>query len=180
MRRLPSSWTTTLTKLGFKRKTKKRSQMKHGRRSQLEPLEARHMLAVLTVNSTADNTTVDAFTTLREAIATANSDSAADTIVFDPAVFNTPKTITLASQLTISEDLTIEGPGADLLSISGNNASRVFVLNSGDEALIQDVTITEGYVSDTNGGAIWSEGDLTLQRVVVSNSTANRTTGNVG
>ena len=47
-----------------------------------EALEARRVLATITVDSLADNTTSDAFTTLREAITTANASADNDTIVF--------------------------------------------------------------------------------------------------
>ena len=60
-----------------------------------------------------------------------------DTITFDPTVFSTSQTITLGgSQLdllgtTASGTLTIQGPGANLLSVSGNNALAhpMFYLN---------------------------------------------------
>ncbi len=69
---------------------------------------------------------------LRAAVTQANSNGQPDTITFDPQFFSTPRTITLTSQIRISdnfntvEDLTITGPGAGLLTISGNNATRIF------------------------------------------------------
>ncbi|MEX2170304.1 MAG: hypothetical protein WD851_13405 [Pirellulales bacterium] len=123
MRRFPISWTTISTQLGLKRKRKQRHQ--HGERSRrprFEPLEARHMLAVLVVNSTANNTPLgDGYVTLREAVAAANGNtttdlghtgSGADTITFDPLVFDSQKTITLETQLALNSSLTIDGPGA--------------------------------------------------------------------
>src|SRR5262245_53642283 len=99
MRRFPSSWTETLSRLGFRRK--RRSQ--HGanrfnmrRRPQIESLEMRAMLATYTVDSTADTIASDGVTTFREALASAYTNAGPDTISFSSTVFNVPKTITLA------------------------------------------------------------------------------------
>ncbi|MEX2170785.1 MAG: RHS repeat-associated core domain-containing protein [Pirellulales bacterium] len=182
MRRLPISWTTTLAQLGFRRKRKRHHE--HGersRRARFEPLEARHMLAAYMVNSTADTELADNELTLREAVALANIDTALDTIAFDPLVFDSQKTITLESgQLTINGDLTIEGPGANLLSISGDDTSRVFVVNVDTVVAIQDLTVTHGEVLNGNGGAILSNGNLTLERVVVTDSLATGVSGSNG
>src|SRR5262245_9625032 len=99
-----------------------RPEPKPVRRSRLavEALEDRAVPAILTVNSTADDTTAgDGLVTLREAILAANSASdvktdlgqtssggAADTITFDVT-----GTINLATALpNLSSDLTITGP----------------------------------------------------------------------
>ena len=56
---------------------------------------------------------------LRAAIA---STAAGGTVTFAPGLEGT---IPLAGELTIDKDLTIDGPGARKLAISGNDASRV-------------------------------------------------------
>ncbi len=91
----------------------------------LEPLEARWLLATITVDSLDDNMLGDGDITLREAIHAANTDtsvdgspagSGADTIEFDPGLL-LPGTITLGgTQLEITEDLTITGPGSTIRS----------------------------------------------------------------
>src|SRR5205823_5453178 len=66
--------------------------------------------------------------TLRAALADANAQSSGppEIIDFEPAVFGTPRTITLTSgPLTIADAVTIAGPGAGLLMVSGNNAGRI-------------------------------------------------------
>ena len=65
---------------------------------------------------------------LRQAIIDACPGS---TITFDTAgVFATPQTITLTTgELVIDKSLTIDGPGASQLTVSGNNASRVFYMS---------------------------------------------------
>ena len=47
-----------------------------------------------------------------------------DTIVFDSTTFATPRTITLTSRaLLVSDDTTITGPGASLLTVNGTTAT---------------------------------------------------------
>ena len=65
---------------------------------------------------------------LRDAIDAANRHAGPDTVNF---VAGLSGTITLgqgpnAGEIAITDDLTLAGPGADLLSLSGNSASRVF------------------------------------------------------
>ena len=63
---------------------------------------------------------------LRQAIEDANADSRRDRIRF---VSGLTGTITLTSgELVISGDLRIVGPGADVLAVSGNQASRVMLI----------------------------------------------------
>ena len=83
---------------------------------------------VATVNPLlVTNTNDSGAGSLRQAIADAMP---GDTINFD--LSGCPCTIMLTSgELVINKDLTITGPGANLLTISGNNASRVFFINPG-------------------------------------------------
>ena len=61
--------------------------------------------------------------------------------------------ITLTSgSLVITKNLTITGLGAANLAISGNSASRVFVVREGVTATIQGVTIRDGHSTDVDGG----------------------------
>jgi predicted outer membrane repeat protein len=90
---------------------------------------------------------------LREALTQANSNAQADTISFDATFFSTARTITLTSgELRITRDddsfpgrlVTINGPGADLLTISGNNSSRVFYVSNFGNVALSGVTIAGG------------------------------------
>ncbi len=86
--------------------------------------------------------------------------------------FSVTGTITLTSgQIGIGKNLTIDGPGAGSLTISGNNASRIFVI--GAAVTIQDVRITQGFSNTFDGGALYvsSGASLTLNSVQVDNST---------
>lgn len=108
------------------------------------------VLATFTVNNTGDADDGDAnngITTLREAINLANATAGDDAIAFD-GVFTdtTPDVITLTSgQLTITDDITILGTGASNLTVSGNNASKVFEISGfGRDASIDGLTIANG------------------------------------
>src|SRR5262249_10459343 len=96
----------------------------------LEALEERLAPAVVTVLNTNDT----GAGSLRNAVAQANANLGADTIVFDNTVFNTPQTITLTSGvITFAGDTaltTVTGPGASLLTVSGGNTQGVWQVNS--------------------------------------------------
>ena len=95
-------------------------------------LEGRALLSTLTVSNTNDSGPGS----LRAAVAQANSDGGGDTIEFS-SLFNTPQTITLTSgqlALTGTATTTISGPGASLLTVSGNHAGRVFAVYGGSAA----------------------------------------------
>ena len=103
--------------------------------------------------------------TLRQAIADAAS---GDTITF-----SVTGTITLTSgELVIARDLTIQG-GASQLAISGNNASRVFSINTGVTATLENMMIKDGYVGAFEcGGGVINNGTLTVTDSIVSGNTA--------
>ena len=113
-------------------------------------------LVVTTTNDEDNGTSDPAFgtgTSLREAIGFANTNADPSAITFS-ARFNTAQTITLGgTQLVISQTVSITGPGANLLSVSGNNLSRVFLIQGGT-ATLSGLTITGGRaIGDGNGGA---------------------------
>jgi hypothetical protein len=83
---------------------------------------------------------------LRQAIADSGS---GDSIVFTNTLSGT---ITLTSgALTISSSLTIAGPGAPVLAISGNGSSRVFSVTAGIFN-VSGLTITNGFDMNSGGG----------------------------
>ena len=69
---------------------------------------------------------------VRAQLAFSSTTPATDTVVFDSAVFATQQQITLGGTALpqINSNLTITGPGANLLAISGANQSRVFAIGS--------------------------------------------------
>ena len=140
---------------------------------------------IVTTNLDVEDQT-DGLTSLREAIALANSDVAFDTIAFDPGVFDTETTITIASQLpTITDALTITGPGANLLTIDaqggGDNVLdgdgfRIFEVSDGDSSNLVDVSISgltlTGGDHSSSGGAINNFENLALDGVSIVDNRA--------
>ncbi|HEV7405236.1 MAG TPA: choice-of-anchor Q domain-containing protein, partial [Chthoniobacteraceae bacterium] len=123
-------------------------------------------------------------TSLREAIKAANGLAPGTaTITFDPTVFATARTITLGgSDLVIQHAMTIVGPGADKLTISGNNQSRIFTINTADGLnTISGLTVTggngTGFIFGGLGGAIINIGDLLLVDCTITGSTATGSGG---
>jgi hypothetical protein len=77
---------------------------------------------------------------LRQAI---TDSSPSDTVDFDSSLNG--ETITLTSgELSINKQLTITGPGANLIAVNGNATSTVFFINPGTEVTISGLTITNG------------------------------------
>jgi hypothetical protein len=92
---------------------------------------------------------------LRDTISLA---SVGDTILFSLA----PSTvITLSSQLEVTKSLVISGPGESLLTISGNNATRVLTTSTGITLSLSGVTIADGNASGYGGG-IYNSANSTL------------------
>jgi hypothetical protein len=86
--------------------------------------------------------------------------------------FDITGTITLTTgELLINKSLTVIGPGASVLAISGNNAGRVVRIIA-DSGNISNVTITNGNSYGSSGGGIWIEemGSLTLADSIISNN----------
>ncbi len=72
-----------------------------------------------------------------------------DTIMFAAALNG--QTITLTSgEIAVNTSLTIIGPGASLLAVSGNNSSRVFHFTGG-LSTVSGLTIEDGYVAGGSG-----------------------------
>ncbi|HEV8065875.1 MAG TPA: right-handed parallel beta-helix repeat-containing protein, partial [Acidimicrobiales bacterium] len=150
------------------------------RRWRLQPtllaLEDRRLLSTWTVTSTLDDGSTG---TLRWAIGQANSAGGAETINFDPTVFATPQTITLnGTQLELSDTTgteTVTGPAAGV-TVSGNNASRVFQVDPGVTASISGLTISAGQ-TDSAGAGMFNSGNTTLIDCTISGNTAGTGSG---
>ena len=139
-----------------------------------QSLEPRKLLASLTVDTLVDVTGPadlnDGFISLREAITAANTnaafgdapagDATGDSINFDSSL--TDRTLTLnGSELTIEDDLVIRG-GNTNLTLSGDDASRIFRINSAENVVLSRLNFTEGR-SLTEGGALLVEGGGTVR-----------------
>ena len=124
--------------------------------AQVETLEVRTLLSsTFVVDSLTDTGTGSGLTgDIRYCIAQADqSANAGSTITFGPSL--TGSTITLSQgQLVISDAMTITGPGASSLTISGNNSSRLFDVASGGSLTLENVTLTGGLAQGTGAAAV--------------------------
>src|SRR5215203_4664437 len=127
--------------------------------------------AVFTIVNTNDS----GAGSLRQAILDANVNNEDDTINFDVAVFGTARQILLTSgELVITADdaggtvrsVTINGTGADLLEINGNDHSRTIRIGFQGHVVIDKVKLaggngtSNGELPDMNssGGAVYVDG----------------------
>jgi hypothetical protein len=124
-----------------------------------------------TVTDTSDNAADTG--SLRYAVNTAVD---GDTITF----LNVIGTITLVpanGPLTIAHSITITGPGAGLLTVSGNNAVALFSVNSGTVS-ISGLSFANGNAGAGGyGGAIANSGTLTLTGCDLFNNTSPANNG---
>lgn len=137
----------------------------------------------LTVTSTADS----GAGSLRQAVLDASP--MGDTIVFDSTVFATAQTITLTSgQIALHKNLTIDGSALpSQVTISGNNALRIFTIRSGQTVALKSLKLTGGYGLPGDGsltdiyrqggamffdGTLFGGGTLTLTQCTLSGNSA--------
>ena len=143
----------------------------------------------LCVNSAADNGATPALGSLRYAVLNAHAGA---TITFDPALIGqtiTLDTISPNNHIKVTQDVTIQGPGSGLLTISGGNATRIFFI-AGGNVTISGLTLANGFAKGGNsavgggggaagmGGAVFLNGGaLMLNGVALS---GNRAQGGSG
>jgi hypothetical protein len=112
---------------------------------------------------------------LRQAI---SDTPAGGTVEFQPGLSGT---ITLTTgELGIAKDLTIAGPGADVITVSGNHASRVFDVAATFTVSLSGLTIADGLAITTladGGGIRNNSGALTVTGSVLSGNTASGSKG---
>jgi hypothetical protein len=147
------------------------------RRLVLEPLEGRW------VPSTVTNLADAGAGSLRQAIL---DTPAGGTVDFQPGLTGT---ITLTSTtLIIDQSLTITGPGATTLTVSGNQQFPVFSVSAGAAVTISGLNIIKGqgmnsllFYSHPTGGGITNLGTLTVDQCILSgNQVTGRGTGGAG
>ncbi|HXQ76347.1 MAG TPA: choice-of-anchor Q domain-containing protein [Acidimicrobiales bacterium] len=114
---------------------------------------------------------------LRGAVSSA---SAGDTIAFSVSCPPGSPILLTSGPITISKNLTISGPGANQLAVSGGNTSQVFIVDAGVTATISGITVEDGAANayclagcSSSGGGIDNSGTLTLTDSTVTDSNAN-------
>ena len=130
--------------------------------------------SVTTINChfVVDNNNDSGTGSLRDAIANACANS---TITFAPNVRGAINLTT--AELLISQNLTIIGPGANLLSVQrsaagGTPAFRIFNITSSVNATISDLTIANGNTPGSKGGGVSNSGALTITNSTISGNAA--------
>jgi len=117
---------------------------------------------------------------LVEALNVTNAVADANTINFTPGLSGLIGTSTITpSGLAITNPVTINGPGARVLTISGNNASRLFnIASAAGTVSISGLTLSSGRAGGgtflgNSGGAVLNAASLTLTDCTVSGNFAN-------
>ena len=129
----------------------------------VEPLEDRTVPATFTVWNLADA----GAGSLRAAVMAANTNPGADVVDFARGLRGT---VALTSgELGITDDVRIDGPGANRLAVSGSDLSRVFRIDAGAAVEMDGLTVTHGN-GLLRGGGIRNDGTLTLSDAVVSDN----------
>ncbi len=152
--------------------------------SDLGAVETTPLTVTTTADTTNSGTSCDGSATcsLRDALTLTNSNGGND-IEFATGLKGI---ITLSRALpAVAANTNIVGPGANLLTVSGNKSATVgsvFVVNSGVTADLSGLTIANGNGGSGNGGGVVNSGGINNSgTLTVSNSTfSGNTTGNGG
>lgn len=139
----------------------------------VEGLEDRALPSTYTVTNLFDDGSQGS---LRWAVDQANGHAGADSIRFASSVHG--MIVLGGKQLDITDDVTITGPGASQLTVSGDNGSRVFDISNDATATISGLTIANGIAMDAGGGGIANEEGSTLY--VINDTFANNTAYGIG
>lgn len=134
----------------------------------------------VTAAGDAGNGTCAATCTLRDAVAAATSGS--DTVTFASTLSGDTITLDIAGKghIAITHSLTIQGPGANLLTVSGGNVAsstdggifydKVYV--SGNSLTLSGITLASGNTVGKGGALSFAYGHLTLSRVAIRDNHA--------
>lgn len=144
---------------------------RHSVTPEMEQLEHRILLSTVVVNSAADITLADdGQTTLREAIVAANSNPGPDTILFEEFLRGQRIDLILGS-LSVTDHLSIKGPGAADLTIDGGGLWTIFNIDDAADGLLIEVMISG--LTLTNGlGGVFSLENLTISECVLASNSA--------
>ncbi len=149
---------------------------------QLMALEDRTVPSTFTVMNLADSGPGS----LRAAIQAADASPGADLIKFAPGLHGTIFLSSANGELSVTDDLTINGPGSNQLTVSGSSATRVFHASGGATHLaINRLTVANGLASvpagPAFGGGLLNDGaSVSLSKVVFAGNQAVSSGGYAG
>lgn len=121
---------------------------------------------------------------LRDAVIAANARAGSDTIILPAGTYNLNNFTDAGEEVASEGDLditdtsgtlTITGAGSGSTSINGNATDRVFDIKTNTTVTMSGLTITNGSVTDENGGGILNLGALTISNSIISNNDLNGT-----
>jgi predicted outer membrane repeat protein len=138
-------------------------------RPTLLALEDRTLPSTLTVLNLADDGTGSLRDTIRQA-------DSGDNIQFDPSLSGGQINLT-SGELLIDKSLTVQGLGADQLTVSGTHNSGVWEIASDVTVSLSGLRIADGVASE--GGGIDNHGVLVMSSCVVSGNRADQFGGGV-
>ena len=157
-----------MKKLPTKRNSSRRGHAT--RKLHLQNLEDRTLLTTFSVINLDDS----GDGSLRQAILDANTAAGPDVISF---AHDLEGTIGLTGgELVITDDLTIDGPGSETITVSGSGLTRVFDVSA--DVAINDLTVADGVAGATlgpialGGGILNQGGTLTVTDVKFANNQA--------
>ena len=172
-----------MTRFGLSRRTAARrfDKGRNQRHLKLEPLEARRLLAAYMVTNLTDGPVAMAGElpgSLRQAIFDANANPGADTIEFQSELSGSVRLN--SGELTITDDVTINGLGSMETIIDARANSRVLNIDDGNENNFLDVEISalmiaRGSVDEhlASGGGILSRENLTITDSLIMNNSSS-------
>jgi hypothetical protein len=170
-------------------KTRQAGARRRRRICTLEGLEDRRLLSSSPTPFLVTDTSDSAADTgsLRHAIdlANANTNTAGSLITFAPSVFNTttPQVITLLSGTLDLKEMSgpelIDGPGASLLTIWGNDTYQGLNVAGGVTASLTGLTIERGYTTLLNGGGIEDDGTLAVTNCTIADNVSGGMGGGI-
>jgi Chlamydia polymorphic membrane protein (Chlamydia_PMP) repeat len=140
---------------------------------QLGALEVRALLSTLTVTNDNDSGTGS----LRAALTSAAN---GDMIEFARSAYGT---ITLSSgPLEVTANVNIDGPGANKVTVSGNDTFQDLLIDANVTATISKLTITDGttpFNAFFGGGGIYNQGTLTVANCVITGNSSTSAGGGI-
>jgi fibronectin-binding autotransporter adhesin len=133
-----------------------------------DPLQSGDNIVVTTLADHDDGVCGASDTTLREAISRANTVGKVINISFAPGLTGTIMLDRTLGELPITGKITVKGPGARTLAVSGGEYIRILEVNAGSSCTISGLTLREGWQfggvagASNQGGAIRNVGTLAV------------------